>query len=53
MKTVEKIERKGYKVTFAIQGNAVFAEKNNCKIKAENITQLFKKITGLINTMKP
>ena len=48
MKTIEKIERKGYKVTFAMQGNAVFAEKNNRTIKADNITQLLKKITGKI-----
>jgi len=44
MKTIAKIEKKGYRVTFAASGNSVFAEKNGQVIKAENITQLFKLI---------
>ena len=46
MKTVEKIEKKGYKVTFDMSGHSVYAEKHNLSIKAENITQLYKKIMG-------
>ena len=44
MKTIEKIERKGFKVTFAMSGNSVFATKGYQLVKAENITQLYKKI---------
>jgi len=42
MKTIEKIERMGYKVTYAASGRMVFAEKNGTKSTAPNITQLYK-----------
>ena len=44
MKTLEKIERKGFKVTFAMSGNSVFATKGYKQVKADNITQLYNKI---------
>lgn len=47
MKTIDKIEKLGYKVIFSTQGN-VFARKGSRELKAENITQLFKKITSPI-----
>lgn len=40
MTTKEKIERKGYKVTFFMNGG-VLAEKGQKSYKAENITRLF------------
>jgi len=44
MTTIAKIEKKGYRVTFAMSGETVFAEKNGQVIKAANITQLYKLI---------
>lgn len=44
MKTQSKIEARGYKVTYAMSGNTVFAEKNGVRLSAPNITQLYKKI---------
>lgn len=42
MKTIEKIEAKGYKVIYCMSGNTVFAEKNGQRISASNITKLYK-----------
>lgn len=51
MKTEQKIEKKGYKVTYNLgykngeQGiNSVTATKNNVKLTAKNITALLKSI---------
>jgi len=46
MRTVEKIERKGYKVSFYLSGRGVEAVKGSLRLVAPNITQLYKKITG-------
>lgn len=43
MTTQQKIEKKGYKVTFTFEGN-VIATKGQQSYKAKNITQLYKKI---------
>lgn len=44
MTTQEKIERKGYKVTYFASGRGVQASKGLTKVSAENITQLYKKL---------
>lgn len=41
MTTQQKIEKKGYTVTFTMQGN-VIATKGQQSYKADNITQLYK-----------
>lgn len=43
MTTQQKIESKGYKVTYTMEGN-VIAAKGQQKYKAKNITQLYKMI---------
>ena len=40
----QKIEKKGYKVTYTMEGN-VMAFKGQQTYKAKNITQLYKKIS--------
>lgn len=44
----KRIENKGYKITFDMNGKSVFAIKNNglTKIKGSSITDLHKKIFG-------
>ena len=44
----ERIENKGYKVIFDMNGRSVFASKNNglTKIKGTSITELHRKIFG-------
>lgn len=44
MKTIDKIKAKGYKVIFDTNGRTVFAEKNNRRTSAPNITQLYNKL---------
>ena len=41
MKTQEKLEKKGYKITYTFSGD-VMAEKGQKAYKAKNITQLLK-----------
>lgn len=44
----QRIEKKGYKVTFSMQSGKPFAHKNNglTKIWGESITDLHRKIFG-------
>jgi hypothetical protein len=44
MTTLQKIEKKGYKVTFFMSGKGVQATKGNLKIVAPNVTKLLKAI---------
>ena len=44
MKTTERIERKGYKVTFSLSGNKVLATRNGQTIMEDNVTKLYNKI---------
>lgn len=44
MTTVEKIEKKGYKVIFFMGGEGVQASKGLVRISAPNVTQLLKKL---------
>jgi len=44
MKTIERIEKKGYKVTFSLSVNKVLATRNGKTIMEDNVTKLYNKI---------
>jgi len=45
-KAQEALEKKGYKITFAVSGKTVFASKGNTKYSASSISALKKKVLG-------
>lgn len=45
-KAQEALEKKGYKITYAVSGNTVFATKGQQTYSATSITALKKKILG-------
>ena len=44
MTTQEKLEKKGYKITYIISNSHVVAKKGQQTYMADNITQLYKKL---------
>lgn len=46
MKRQKRLETKGYRITFDINGRSVFAQKGLSKIKGTSVTDLHKKVFG-------